>query len=278
MTTDLTGDFELGEDEFDWDVFLPDSDEAAVEDVATAFEDETDESDFDWDGALRDDSAPESGADDSARAGAAYDRIVDTVRRSFEDEPSTQADSEQPAASSPLVGTDEETESSGDEDREPAGSGFVAPFTDPGESEADTDPVVAWAPASAFGADAEPASIVELEPESTWRAEPARGPAAVFVQEPGFDAESHARPEADLEAGEEDDPELDHWLALDDVPPLAGTEPVRPSFVSPSSSSWRSPSPASSSSPRRRSSSTSRRRSTGIGRSIRPGATTRSRR
>ena len=29
MTTDLTGDFELSEDEFDWDVFLPDPDESA---------------------------------------------------------------------------------------------------------------------------------------------------------------------------------------------------------------------------------------------------------
>ena len=230
MTTDLTGDFELGEDEFDWDVFLPDSDEADVEDVASTFEDETDESDFDWDGALRDDTGPESGADDAARAGAAYDRIVDTVRRSFEDEPPTQADSEQPAATSSVVGTDEETESSGAEDLEPVVSGFVAPFADPVEFEADTDPVVAWAPASAFGPESEPAPVVELEPESTWRAEPAREPASVFVREPGLDAEVHARPEADLEAGEAGDPELDHWLALDDEPPLAGTEPVPVAF------------------------------------------------
>ena len=89
MTTDLTGDFELGEDEFDWDVFLPDPDEAEIAAEAAALEDEAeldlDDSDFDWEAALREDGEPESGADDGARAGAAYDRIVDTVRRSFEE-------------------------------------------------------------------------------------------------------------------------------------------------------------------------------------------------
>ncbi len=93
MTTDLTGDFELGEDEFDWDVFLPDPDEADLDAQAAALEDEAelslDDSDFDWDGALRDDAGPEGAEDGDARAGAAYDRIVDTVRRSVEDEPST---------------------------------------------------------------------------------------------------------------------------------------------------------------------------------------------
>ena len=52
MTTDLTGDFELGEDEFDWDVFLPDPDEAEIAAEAAALEDEAeldlDDSDFDW--------------------------------------------------------------------------------------------------------------------------------------------------------------------------------------------------------------------------------------
>jgi hypothetical protein len=91
MTTDLTGDFELGEDEFDWDVFLPDPDEADLDAQAAALEDEAelslDDSDFDWDGALRDDAGPEDAEGGGARAGAAYDRIVDTVRRSVEDEP-----------------------------------------------------------------------------------------------------------------------------------------------------------------------------------------------
>jgi hypothetical protein len=90
MTTDLTGDFGLGEDEFDWDVFLPDPDESEIAAEAAALEDEAeldlDDSDFDWEAALREDGEPENGADNSARAGAAYERIVDMVRRSFEEE------------------------------------------------------------------------------------------------------------------------------------------------------------------------------------------------
>ena len=90
MTTDLTGDYGLGEDEFDWDVFLPDPDESEIAAEAAALEDEAeldlDDSDFDWEAALREDGEPEDGADDGARAGAAYDRIVDMVRRSFEEE------------------------------------------------------------------------------------------------------------------------------------------------------------------------------------------------
>ena len=89
MTTDLTGDFGLGEEEFDWDVFVPDPDDAEIAAEAAALEDEDeldlDDSEFDWDAALREDPEPEAGADGGARAGAAYDRIVDTVRRSFED-------------------------------------------------------------------------------------------------------------------------------------------------------------------------------------------------
>ncbi len=63
MTTDLTGDFELGEDELEWDVFVPDPDDAEIAAEAAALEDEDeldlDDSDFDWDSALRED--PESG-------------------------------------------------------------------------------------------------------------------------------------------------------------------------------------------------------------------------
>lgn len=95
MTTELTGDFGLGEDEFEWDVFLPDPDEAEIAAEAAALQNEDeldlDDSDFDWDAALREDSQPEVGSDGAARAGAAYDRIVDTVRRSFE-EPEAEAD------------------------------------------------------------------------------------------------------------------------------------------------------------------------------------------
>ena len=92
MTTDLTGDFGVDEEELDWDVFLPDPDEAAMEAEAASLRDETelnlDDSDFDWEGALGDDADAENGAGDGARAGAAYDRIVDTVRGASEqDEP-----------------------------------------------------------------------------------------------------------------------------------------------------------------------------------------------
>jgi hypothetical protein len=227
MTTDLTGDFELGEDEFDWDVFLPDSDGSEVEDAAAALEDEgelsLDDSDFDWDGALRDDAGPENGADGGARAGAAYDRIVDTVRRTFEDEPSTQADTEPQADTSPALVAEDEAERLRDTEQEPIVSGFAASFAHPVEPEADAD-AVAWAPAATFEPDSEPAPVVDLEPESTWRAEPTPEPTAVFVQELGLDAESYAGPGADLEAGGEGEPELDHWLAPDDEAPLAGAE------------------------------------------------------
>ena len=62
MTTDLSGDFGLGEEEFDWDVFVPDPDEAEIAAEAAALEDEDeldlDDSEFDWDAALRADSSP----------------------------------------------------------------------------------------------------------------------------------------------------------------------------------------------------------------------------
>ena len=94
MTTDLTGDFGLSEEEFDWDVFVPDPDDAEVAAEAAALEDEDelnlDDSEFDWDAALREDPETEAAG---ARAGAAYDRIVDTVRRSFE-EPELEAESD----------------------------------------------------------------------------------------------------------------------------------------------------------------------------------------
>ena len=96
MTTDLTGDFGVDEEELDWDVFLPDPDEADMEAEAASLLDETelnlDDSDFDWEAALQEDADPENAAGEGARAGAAYDRIVDTVRRSSEEpEPEAEA-------------------------------------------------------------------------------------------------------------------------------------------------------------------------------------------
>ena len=88
MTTDLTDGSELSEEEFAWDVFAPDPDESEIAAEAAALEDEDeldlDDSHLDWEAAMRE---PETmgGPEGEARAGAAYDRIVDTVRRSFED-------------------------------------------------------------------------------------------------------------------------------------------------------------------------------------------------
>jgi hypothetical protein len=85
MTTDLTGDFGLDEEEFDWDDFLPDPDDADIAALVGTREDDDDpaldDSDLDWEAALRDEPDPEG----DGRAGAAYERIVDTVRRSFEE-------------------------------------------------------------------------------------------------------------------------------------------------------------------------------------------------
>lgn len=92
MTTDLTGDFELDEEEFDWDVFLPDPDEAEIAAQAAALEDEAeldlDDSDLDWEATLQEEPPSER----EGRAGAAFERIVDTVRRSFEEPDSDVAD------------------------------------------------------------------------------------------------------------------------------------------------------------------------------------------
>src|ERR1700722_5523795 len=97
MTTDLTDDSDLGEEEFDWDVFLPDPDDAEMAAEAAALDDQADlyldDSDFDWEAALREDTEQEPETDGSAHAGAAFDRIVETVRRSFE-EPDSEAELE----------------------------------------------------------------------------------------------------------------------------------------------------------------------------------------
>src|ERR1700677_2784844 len=136
MTTDLTGDFELGEEEFDWDVFVPDPDDAEIAAEAAALEDEDelglDDSDFDWDAALREDPDPEDGADGGARAGAAYDRIVDTVRRSFE-EPQSEADPEPEPEPSAVQSTETlAATAAGPEAAERAGALFGAPEPEDG--------------------------------------------------------------------------------------------------------------------------------------------------
>ena len=235
MTTDLTGDFELGEDEFDWDVFLPDSDEADMEAQAAALEDEAelslDDSDFDWDGALGDDAGPEGAADGDARAGAAYDRIVDTVRRSVEDEPptraddSTHADSQHEADTIPAFSVVDDSELQRDTDGELVVTAFTTSFADAPESEADADGVPEWTPTAQLEPRHEPGLAIDREPQATWTTEPEpepeREPAAVFVGDPHLDAE----PEGDLQGEAAFEPEVDQWLALDEDLLLAGTDP-----------------------------------------------------
>jgi hypothetical protein len=183
MTTDLTGDFGVDEDEFDWDVFLPDPDEAAIEAEAASLEDETelnlDDSHFDWEGALREDAESENGAENGARAGAAYDRIVDTVRRSFE-EPEPEADTK-PA---PVASQDSET--------------HIA---------AQPEPETADLAAAPLHRDDEPAREIELNYEARWEDEPGWVPSARFVDEP--DLESGVNADIDIPR------EPEQWLDLE---------------------------------------------------------------
>jgi hypothetical protein len=239
MTTDLTGDFELGEDEFDWDVFLPDPDQADMEAEAASLEGEAelslDDSDFDWDGALRDDTGPDGAADD-ARAGAAYDRIVDTVRRSVEDEPPTRADDsthddgqthtdvQHEADTIPAFGVVDDSELRRDTDGELGVTAFTTSFADAPGSDADAHGVAAWTPTAQLEPRHEPGLAIDREPQATWTTwktepEPEREPVAAFVREPDLDTE----PRSDLEEEMGFEPEVDQWLALDEGPLLAGT-------------------------------------------------------
>ena len=106
MTTDLTDDSEVDEDDFEWDVFVPDPDEAELAAEAAALDDEAelnlDDSDFDWEAALHADTELD-GTEGQARAGAAFDRIVDTVRRNYED-PEAETEQRQAADLGPARG------------------------------------------------------------------------------------------------------------------------------------------------------------------------------
>jgi hypothetical protein len=205
MTTDLTGDFGVDEEEFDWDVFLPDPDEAAIEAEAALLQDETeldlDDSDFDWEGALHDDVESEDGADNGARAGAAYDRIVDTVRRSF-DEPEPQAGAAGPEAA-PVRRDDE-------------------PAPDRGaDSEATWADEPGWVPAVRFVDEPDPGLEVEVEGESDSEA------AAII----GAISDARSEPEPWLDLEEEpilDEPHLDLEVAFE---PEHEAEPLVPQFA-----------------------------------------------
>jgi hypothetical protein len=204
MTTDLTGDFELGEDEFDWDVFVPDPDESDVHGQTAALEDDAelslDDADFDWDGALRDDAEPEKEAEGEARAGAAYDRIVDTVRRSLEDEAPMEATRGSDADTVPVPGPVDHSETPMPSDREPEATGLAASFAVWLESEKE--------------ADHEPAETMGLQRDTTWTSEPRREPVVAFAEEPNPETE----------------PELNQWLAVDELPAVA-EEHAEPTFA-----------------------------------------------
>ena len=224
MTTDLTGDFELGEEEFDWDLFVPDPDDAEIAAEAAALEDEDeldlDDSDFDWDAALREDTEP--GADGGARAGAAYDRIVDTVRRSFE-EPESEAGPDpepEPVAiqSTETVRSTETVAATGPEAEEWAGALFGVP--EPGaeldrevwlsetelESDAglelDEEPARAMEPDAPWAMEPEPEPEPEMEPVGVRIAEMA---AAVASVESLAISPSEAEPDVDSEAAAQGD-------------------------------------------------------------------------
>jgi hypothetical protein len=217
MTTDLTGDFELGEEELDWDVFLPDPDEAEIAAEAAALEDEADldldDSDIDWEAALNEHAEPENGA----RAGAAYDRIVDTVRRSFE-EPEAEAPAQANADADASVETETETESELVAVAAPETPHALLPEpaedeTAPGaEAVADAqyedavDGLVEFSPAddqepgeSAFMAVPDPAAepMADMDPEETDAAP--LWSAALFAPDPDLEPGSDGASEPELE-------------------------------------------------------------------------------
>jgi hypothetical protein len=231
MTTDLTGDYGLGEDEFDWDVFLPDPDESEIAAEAAALEDEDeldlDDSDFDWEAALREEGEPENGADNGtdndARAGAAYDRIVDMVRRSFEEE------------------TEAETDPDGDAELQPVAVQESGTLIVPGEREAEAeaeaepdrlselvqDEEVAqdeeFVPEGELALHEEFAGYHEREPEdaSAW------GSALAAVTEPDVEPEAEAEREAlqelelEMSLARDPDPEPEPEAELETEPELA---------------------------------------------------------
>ncbi len=236
MTTDLTGDFGLGEDEFDWDVFLPDPDESEIAAEAAALEDDAeldlDDSDFDWEAALREEGESENEGDNGARAGAAYDRIVDMVRRSFEDEPDAETDADGDAEPQPVAVQESETllpaEREGEVESVPTGLDDAAePDVTPHRvSQMRQDEELA--PDGALAAHEEFVADDEHEPEHA----PAWGSALPFVAEPdlqsGPETEPEPEPLRDLEPAmlSVADPDLDQGLDPDPgLDPQQGLDP-----------------------------------------------------
>jgi len=224
MTTDLTGDSELSEDEFDWDVFLPDPDEAQVAAEAAALEDEDeldlDDSDFDWEAALREDSEPENGVGGGTRAGAAYDRIVDTVRRSVE-EPEPAAHTE------PAPVAVQEPETLVAAEPEPEAVEFVAALHAAREPEVDVDPVVGLALQDELEPDDEPEPPSGLHAEATWATASEWGSGSPFVGETGLEPEAEADVEAEME------PLSEPWAGQEQPSLLVRPDPGREATFEP---------------------------------------------
>jgi hypothetical protein len=111
MSTDLHGDAGLDAEDYEWDVFVPDPDDAVAELQSTLEEEQfepdeegfdLDDSEFDWVAALNEE--PDGRSDAEARVEAAFDRMADSVRRAFGDDSTPEAEPQ------PLTEEDEEPE------------------------------------------------------------------------------------------------------------------------------------------------------------------------
>jgi hypothetical protein len=202
VTTDLTGDFGLSEEEFDWDVFVPDPDDTEIAAEAAAPDDEDelalDDSEFDWDAALREDPETEAGEDAGARAGAAYDRIVDTVRRSVE-EPEPEADSDPEPEPVAVQATEAQTATESESESE---AGAIAMTAKP-----EAEPLQGvWVPETEREPEAEPERVEPptwvLEPDATGEAVPEWGPEAFVPTDGNAEREAAFEPEPEWEPAE----------------------------------------------------------------------------
>jgi hypothetical protein len=252
MTTDLTGDYGLGEDEFDWDVFLPDPDESEIAAEAAALEDEAeldlDDSDFDWEAALREDGEPENGADNGARAGAAYDRIVDMVRRSSEEESEAETNPDGDAELQPVAVQESETlipveaevevevdrvsELVLDEELVPEGE-LTAHEEFEAYDEREPGDAPAWGSAFTFVSEPDPEPEAETVPET--------GPLQDLEPEMLFEADPDLEPGPDLEPDLEPEPELAPFSTLAEptaAAPLVWTEEAAPETPTDPEPTW----------------------------------------
>jgi hypothetical protein len=274
VTTDLTGDFELDEDELEWDVFVPDPDDAEIAAEAAALEDEDeldlDDSDFDWDSALREDPELEGDAESGARAGAAYDRIVDTVRRSFEEpelEREPEREREPEADAEPVTVLAVETAAA--TEPEPAAEELAAAYAER-EPQADLYRLAdlelaeeleepAWtrepdatAPVPETAVEPEP----EAEPEALFVTATNAGPETAVEPEPDADGEPDGKPALEFEPAEARIATLAAAIAAAAPvapPPIESSEP-EPDLASEPAAQWEEAgetTPAQSLAPRR---------------------------